>query len=824
MKRTPVTKASYKKIPKKDNGNRSHSPKGVPGMNVTVGKPDKEKTDAARYASYVGWGGFGMGMGRPTMIGASSNFYNNTYMNGGRTGAFGDVPPGIALLMEQNGGVLYYPTTLKERYQYYRWFYSSDAYVHAAVDLNTDLPMSRLQLRMPKMNDKALSRRILHFYEDMVNELHLYDKLHSILFENAIIGNSYAFVEYDEKKKRWGRIVLLPPEEVNVANFPLSDVKRIQYRPEVLSATVRKYSLDVSGYDAYVASVKALPEADQDILRDVSFELVKQILENNGVLEFDSDPYTGDGGDLIGSFVFHFANKRHDYQDLGVSPLECVMQPLLQKTHYKYTQTSLASRNMTPRDLIVADGVTPEALDDLRVQVDESMLSPDYKIVTNYPVDWQQIGAENRLIDLGREYETIENELFAGLGVTRELLTGEGMYSGSHISIEILNTKYLIVREMLQRFVEESLFKPVALQNGFYHDDEDGFRTWYYPKLGFTRLTIRDNQEVFDQLFQLYQKGSLPIEMILDIFNINADDVNEALEHDLFTVRDATFNEMLRQVYSSVGDKIVESTDLAKQVAESLTGPAGHKLKYRGEDAGMDEGLGDDGGLGGEGGAADDLMDKMNSLDEEAGGEEEPFTESGEGSSAPSGEQSGDSGEQSADDAVREYVDAFREESRARKYLDGIVGEGASSSSSSSSAPSAGNGEVLEYLRGVREEGRARDYIDRVKEEEGTSGGSAGAYESDSRRGNPGMSEPSSDAVEDYLRKVRQEDAASEYVDRITRNVADEKARSYIDRVTGEDDEAARKYIDSFLGEGAEDDDGDAAQSAGIDDYKERRP
>jgi hypothetical protein len=52
------------------------------------------------------------------------------------------------------------------------------------------------------------------------------------------------------------------------------------------------------------------------------------------------------------------------------------------------------------------------------------MLSPDYKIVTNYDVRWETIGAENRLIDLAREYETIENQLFAGLGVTRELLTG----------------------------------------------------------------------------------------------------------------------------------------------------------------------------------------------------------------------------------------------------------------------------------------------------------------------------------------------------------------------------------------------------------------
>ena len=143
-------------------------------------------------------GGFG-GFGRPTMIGASSTFYNNTYMNGGRSGGMGDVPPFIALMNEMNGGVLYYPTTLKEKYEFYRYFFRSDPYVKAAVELNTDLPLSRLILRMPKMEDKEKSKKIQKFYENMVEDIHLYEKLHSILFEYNVIGNAFVFVEFSEE-------------------------------------------------------------------------------------------------------------------------------------------------------------------------------------------------------------------------------------------------------------------------------------------------------------------------------------------------------------------------------------------------------------------------------------------------------------------------------------------------------------------------------------------------------------------------------------------------------------------------------------------------
>lgn len=590
MKRIPVTQASYKKIP------APKTPKGVTGANISVGKPDKQKTKAA---SYLGYGGFGTMFGRTSMMGATSTFYNNSYMNGGTGGGFGDVPPFMTFLSQQNGGVLYFPVTLKEKFEFYRFFYRFDPYVKAAVDLNTDLPMSRLQLRMPKMNDRKLSKRIEKFYQTMMDEIKLFDKLHSILFETNILGNAILFIEYDEKTKKWNKITLLPPEQVSVANYPMSDIKRIQYRPERLKSVILKYDMPLNTYDEYINYVNSLPEEDQSILQDVSYQFVKQLSQSNGILTFDTDPYSGDGEDKIGSFAFHFTTKRHEYQDWGVSPLECLTIPLIQKTLYQYTQTSLATRNMTPRQIISAQGITPEALQELREQVDQAMLSPDYKIVTNYNINWQTIGAENRLIDLAREYETIENQLFAGLGVTRELLTGQGMYSGNKISIQILNTKYLLVRQMLQKFVEQNLFKPVALQNGFFHDDADGNRTWYYPKIGFTRLTIRDNQQVFDALFQLYQKGSLPIGMILDIFNINSDEVDEELKRDMFTVKDATYNEMLRQIYSSVADKISESTDLAKQIAQSITGPLGRKLKYVGQDAQVQDLNNDDYSTGG---------------------------------------------------------------------------------------------------------------------------------------------------------------------------------------------------------------------------------
>ena len=602
------------------------------------------------------------------------------------------------------------------------------------------------------------------FFKGYVYNLEVYNE-HTYCVNGICTHNCFLFCEYSEEKQRWDKLTIFPPEEVNVANYPLSDVKRVQYRPEMLNSTIQKYDMPVDTYENYMAWIETLPDEDKNVLRDVSYELVKQIKEHNGVLTFDTDPYQGDGDDKIGSFVYHFAHKRHEYQDLGVSPLECVMTSLLQKTHYMFTQLNLASRNMTPRNIVTAEKISEEALEDLRDQVDQSMLSPDYSIVTNYSIQWEQLGAENRLIDLARENEVIENQLFAGLGVTRELLTGEGMYSGNKISVEILNTKYLLVREMLQKFVEESLFKPVALQNGFYHDDEDGNREWFYPKVGFTRLTIRDNQEVFDQLFQLYQKGSLPISMILDIFNINSDEVEEDMKRDMFTVNDPTYNEMLRNIYTGIGDSIVENTDIVRQVAESITGPMGRKLKYKGEDAAEPADAFD---LGGD--DAEDEQEEEDEQDENAVKYIEKVVKEEERKGPP--EEASSSSESSAEQPAGETGrqppagNAPQSSGDVLKYLDMIKDEDE-------------RARVVEYIKGVVEREHAKEYIDRAVYEDGKAG-PAGAS--------------SGSAADKYIEKV----------------VGEERAAV---------DEAAKEYIESFIGEDSSssaDDMSDEAQSAGL--------
>jgi len=109
---------------------------------------------------------------------------------------------------------------------------------------------------------------------------------------------------------------------------------------------------------------------------------------------------------------------------------------------------------------------------------------------------------------------------------------------------------------------------------GFIEVDEDDEEVVLYPKLSCTRLALRDNADTFDALFNLYNKGSLDIDVILELLNIDPVATLEKLRRDTFDLNDPAFNEVMRGIYGEVGRALAENSDVVEIIAKNL------KLKY----------------------------------------------------------------------------------------------------------------------------------------------------------------------------------------------------------------------------------------------------
>ena len=507
-------------------------------------------------------------------------------MSGGTVGGSG----GNFYSPELSTDFLELPQSIDEQRNYYRHFYDYEPFVGQAIDLMTELPLSKVRVGMPEARSRELAERSMRFCSKWAKKNKLLTILMSITHEWNLIGevnvlcedenpemprdvreqaireitpegelierwDPYADADEREIKwlnknyKGWTAIKTLPPEQVHVEAFPFTHEKLIELIPD--SKTKAIIERANQGDTHAIRIVNSMPQ-----------EIIDAVLEGrNAPLNTDPD---------AGTFVYHMARKRSDYEPRGKSVLQRCLRTLVFRDKVRQSLTSIASRHMTPYRLIYAEDMSDDQTEALREQVDLALQDPDYSIITNFQVNWEEMGADQRLPDWSWVYDLTDRQMYAGLGVTESLLSGESSYSGDRINLEVINTRFMLLREMLQDVVEEYFFKPMCARMGFVEEDEDGNLEVIVPKLTFTRLALRDTSDTYDALFNLYQKGSIPIDVILDLLNIDPVAAAEGLKRDLFTVNDATMNEVLRGAYSRVGEALVDGSEITSKVAGNL--------------------------------------------------------------------------------------------------------------------------------------------------------------------------------------------------------------------------------------------------------------
>jgi len=534
-----------------------------------TGKPRKiNKTAMSSRTASIG-GGLG---GANTVQGFGGNFYSP----------------------ELSTDFLELPQSLHEQWNYYRFFYRTEPFVGQSIDLHTELPLSKCRVGIPKSKNRDVAMAAYRFCEKWARKIGLLGRLISIVHDRNLIGEVFiwcedanpemppeiraekvrtvdtdgnaveSWVDYPDADDRafawlkknykgWTSIRVLPPEQIRMESFNFTDERIIELIPDSKTKDV-------------IERAKAGDQNARRVVNSMPAEVVQAVVEGN-YIPLNTDPYAG-------SFVYYLANRKSDYEPRGRSLLERCIRALVYRDKLRQAQTSIASRHMTPIRIVYGEDMDAADVEALREQVDLALQDPDYSIIANFQVNWEEMGADQRLLDLNTEYDLTDRQLYSGLGVTEGLLSGESAYSGDKINLEVINTRYMLLRDQIQSLVEDYFFKPMCARMGFIDTDEDGEEYVVVPPLSFTRLALRDNRDTFDALYNLYTKGSLDVETILELLNLDPATVKDKLEKDLFTVNDPTFNEVMRGIYGEVGRALAEKSDAVEIIAENL------KLKY----------------------------------------------------------------------------------------------------------------------------------------------------------------------------------------------------------------------------------------------------
>lgn len=511
------------------------------------------------------------------------------------------------------------PRSYAEERRWYRFFYDQDPLVGRAIDLKTFIPLSKITLGIPNSKDHKRAQEILAFYTRMWKNLKMNEKLMWILHEYNLIGEVIPYFEWDDEEDVVTKVLLLDPDVCDVQYNPYTDETNVTLIP------------DNSIRDA----VSDLRDADESSgLASALEELADETSAENGENSFhlNTDPREG-------SYVRVFSRKRSPYlPGPGVSILRRLTRTMLFRDKLRQALTQITSRHMTPLRLVWAEDLNEDQLEDLRMQVDLAITGPDHSIITSYEVHWEEITAEGRLFDATTIHDQSTDDMLIGLGMTKELLTGEGTYGGGRITLQVLDTEYALVRDLLIDMVDE-MFRVVAEKKGFIEEDEEsGVEYLVYPQLKFSRMSLQDYADMMDFMSALFDKDLIDGDALLELVNIDPVDVAAKKKEKVFTMNDSLFPELKRAVYGELVSKIVDGTDLDQRIIESMgmvfktaepEGAVDGEEEHPEDDFGGEPSEGDMGGETTDSGEEPSDEDLFGDLEDE-GGEEEPAEEPSE--------------------------------------------------------------------------------------------------------------------------------------------------------------------------------------------------
>jgi len=136
-------------------------------------------------------------------------------------------------------------------------------------------------------------------------------------------------------------------------------------------------------------------------------------------------------------------------------------------------------------------------------------------------------GNTGKIHQITNELEQIGKEILDGFMLNQAILNGEmGGYSSAQVGIEVMIHRLESWRNSLSEWVENNIFLPIAMMQGFKDVDESkeaGETVWLYPKLKWNDLNLRDRTSYRQVLIQLHDKGLISTQTLLEEFDIDYD-------------------------------------------------------------------------------------------------------------------------------------------------------------------------------------------------------------------------------------------------------------------------------------------------------------
>ena len=235
--------------------------------------------------------------------------------------------------------------------------------------------------------------------------------------------------------------------------------------------------------------------------------------------------------------VFHFKSPTPSLdandEGWGYPPILPALKDSFYLQIMKKAQEAIMLEHLVPLDVLFpasadanANPYTMINLADWKRRIEGELVKwrwdPNYKPILPIPIGHQRIGGNGRALMLTQEIRAWSEHIIAGMGVPQEFVFGGLSWSGSSVSLRMLENQLLSYRTMHEHFIEHFLVPNVAR-----------FMGWREVSVHMREFKMADDMQMKQLLLSLAQMNKVSDKTLLAEFGKDALDEAKLIEQQM---------------------------------------------------------------------------------------------------------------------------------------------------------------------------------------------------------------------------------------------------------------------------------------------------
>lgn len=418
------------------------------------------------------------------------------------------------------------PETSQEIFRWCKYFYMFDPLISGAINALSAFPVTEVYLEdaKNKITNKSADGKTKIDDTDESDMLKIYKRvffknlnIHKLLIEIGIdyylYGNCFVFGEMytnpSTGENEWKHMTRLDPSKMSIDYNPATQEK--VYKWDV-PASIERIVINKKPRDEY----EKIPD------------MIKEAVKQRKSLKLNPNN------------VYHFSRATDSLGDnnvWGTPVIANVLKLLMYRNILRQAQEAIAREHIVPMRIYYLQRTNEYSMEanwnqiasDFAGELTKSVRDPNYKVVSPVPVNMISVGGNGRSLLLTPEIQQVQEEILAGMNVPREFIFGGVSYSGSSISLKILENQFITYRVLLKDFMQNFIIKNMAKARKEWvnEKDDDNLVT-----VKMTDLKMQDDVQQKSLIVQLNGAGKCTNEHMWQVIGIDPDKMKDALEKE----------------------------------------------------------------------------------------------------------------------------------------------------------------------------------------------------------------------------------------------------------------------------------------------------